>query len=106
MSNVGNLKSLLNKTKDYIISTIFPVFLTNNTYDDANIYELSLLIKYLLIMAPDQIFPYIKSIYVPSLSPSSHPDPQHAVDGCSQPSDLRHPGFVVELSREARQSTG
>lgn len=69
MSNVGNLKSLLNKTKDYIISTIFPVFLTNNTYDDANIYELSLLIKYLLIMAPDQIFPYIKSIYVPSLSP-------------------------------------
>lgn len=69
MSNVGNLKSLLNKTKDYIISIIFPVFLSNNTYDDANIYELSLLIKYLLIMAPDQIFPYIKSIYVPSLSP-------------------------------------
>lgn len=70
MSNVANLKSLLNATKDYIISILFPVFLDNNTFGDANIYELNLLIKYLLIMTPDQIFPYIKGLYVLALLPS------------------------------------
>lgn len=97
MSNVGNLKSLLNATKDYMISIVFPVFLTNNTYNDANIYELSLFLKFLLIMTPDQIFPYIKGLYVSSFL-CFHADPHYVYHGFSEPSDLRHPGSLVELS--------
>ena len=58
--NCRNLKSLLVNTNGYIVKVVFHVFIYNNRFHTANIYELSLFLRYLLVKLPDEVFPFIR----------------------------------------------
>ena len=59
-SNTSHLKSLLVNTNGYIVKVVFHVFIYNNRFHTANIYELSLFLRYLLVKLPDEVFPFIR----------------------------------------------
>lgn len=64
MSSSVNLRRLLSATQGYIVSTLLQVFLNNNSFGDADIYQISLLIKFMLVMTPDEFFPHVKGVHV------------------------------------------
>ena len=64
MSSAVNLKRLLNATQGYIVSTLLQVFLNNNSFGDADIYQISLLLKFMLVMTPDEFFPHVKGVHI------------------------------------------
>ena len=42
------------------MKVVFHVFIYNNRFHTANIYELSLFLRYLLVKLPDEVFPYVR----------------------------------------------